>query len=102
MKKLLLTLLIGTSLSLAAPAFAHEGEDHGGSTHEQGMSMPESVPAGDAMAKVESGYAALSEAATTGQYDKIHESIRQNKRGNSWYGGGFLFPSGNTKYQRDP
>lgn len=72
MNKLLLTLLISTSLSLTAPAFAHEGEDHGGTTHED-ASMPESVPAGDVMAKVESGYAALSEAATTGQYDKIHE-----------------------------
>ncbi len=73
MNKLLLTLLIGTSLSLTAPASAHEGEDHGGATHEQSMSMPQSVPAGDAMAKVESGYAALSEAVTAGQYDKIHE-----------------------------
>jgi len=72
MKKLLLTLLIGTSLSIAQPLFAQESENHGGS-HNHEMAKPESVPAGDTMLAVESGYATLNEAAATGQYDKIHE-----------------------------
>lgn len=72
MKKLLLTLLIGTSLSIALPLFAQESEIHGGS-HNHEMAMPKNVPVGDAMLAVESGYATLSEAAATGQYDKVHE-----------------------------
>ncbi len=72
MKKLLLTLLIGTSLSIAQPLFAQESESHGGS-HNHEMAMPESVSVGDPMSAVESSYATLSEAATSGKYDKIHE-----------------------------
>jgi hypothetical protein len=72
MKKLLLTLLIGTSLSISQPLFAQESENHRGS-HNHEMAMPESVPVADTMLAVESSYATLSEAATTGKYDKIHE-----------------------------
>ena len=74
MNKLLLTFLIGTSLTLTAPAFAHEGEEHEGIVKEQGVSTQESVSTVNAMARIESDYAALSEAAINGQYDKIHES----------------------------
>lgn len=74
MKKLLLTFLIGTSLSLTAPAFAHEGEDHPPESHET------AAPASNAsFIELEKTYAAIEANVAAGSLDKIHATAEGMK-----------------------
>lgn len=74
MNKLLLTLLIGTSLSLTAPAFAHGDEDHPPEAHEATTPI-----AGDSFSELEKTYAAIEAHVTAGSLDKIHATAEGMK-----------------------
>lgn len=74
MNKLLLTLLIGTSLSLTAPAFSHGDEDHPPEAHETTASI-----AADGFTVLEKTYAAIEAHVTAGSLDEIHATAEGMK-----------------------
>lgn len=74
MNKLLLTLLIGTSLSFTAPAFAHGDEDHPPESHETATSVPNA-----SFTELEKTYAAIEANVSAGALDKIHASAEGMK-----------------------
>lgn len=75
MKTLLLTFLIGTSLSIASPVFAHGDEDVSNPAHKHESSEQESATASGSISKLESGYAALADVVKGGKFDQIHELV---------------------------
>jgi hypothetical protein len=75
MKTLLLTFLVGASLSMASPVFAHGDEDVSNPAHEHESSEQESSTASSSISKLESGYAALADVVKSGKFDQIHELV---------------------------
>ena len=74
MNKLLLTLLIGTSLSLTAPAFAHGDEDHPPESHETATSVSNA-----SFTELEKTYDAIEADVIAGSLDKIHTTAEGMK-----------------------